>query len=50
MIGRVLAGRYELGEVLGEGVRSNGRERNARLDSERVAEQVVAVYRQVLRQ
>lgn len=37
-------------EVLGGGERSNGRERNARLDSERVAEQVVAVYRQVLRQ
>jgi teichuronic acid biosynthesis glycosyltransferase TuaC len=36
-------------EVLGCGERSNGRERNARLDSERVAEQVVAVYRQVLR-
>ena len=35
--------------VLATGGRSNGRERNARLDSRRVAEQVVAVYRQVLR-
>jgi teichuronic acid biosynthesis glycosyltransferase TuaC len=36
-------------QVLASGDRSNGRERNARLDSRRVAEQVVAVYRQVLR-
>lgn len=36
-------------QVLATGDRSNGRERNARLDSRRVAEQVVAVYRQVLR-
>jgi glycosyltransferase involved in cell wall biosynthesis len=36
-------------DVLAVGGRSNGRERNARLDSRRVAEQVVAVYRQVLR-
>ena len=36
-------------EVLAVGGRSNGRERNARLDSRRVAEQVIAVYRQVLR-
>jgi teichuronic acid biosynthesis glycosyltransferase TuaC len=36
-------------DVLTAGRRSNGRERNARLDSRRVAEQVVAVYRQVLR-
>ena len=36
-------------QVLAAAERSNGRERNARLDSRRVAEQVVAVYRQVLR-
>jgi len=36
-------------EVLAAAARSNGRERNARLDSRRVAEQVVAIYRQVLR-
>jgi teichuronic acid biosynthesis glycosyltransferase TuaC len=36
-------------EILASGARSNGRECNARLDAERVAEQVVAVYRQVLR-
>lgn len=35
-------------KVLAAGVRSNGRERNARLDSRRVAEQVMAVYREVL--
>jgi hypothetical protein len=36
-------------QILAEGVRSNGRERNARLDSRLVAEQVVQIYRQILR-
>jgi teichuronic acid biosynthesis glycosyltransferase TuaC len=35
--------------ILAQGTRSNGRERNARLDSRRVAEQVMKIYRQILR-
>jgi glycosyltransferase involved in cell wall biosynthesis len=34
-------------EVLGAGVRSDGRERNAWLDSPRIAERIAAIYREV---